>query len=106
MKKSRERIAALAFAVLFIATSWGQEAQRVLMVPREHGAASDFIIEHEALVIKQILSDAGYDVEVATQSGNPLRRNSLVFPVDFKVSDIDLSRYRGVMFICEHKRMA
>jgi putative intracellular protease/amidase len=92
---------AFVLGIAVVNAGWGQQGpKRVLIVPREGSIAPDLMIKREVLVIKQILTQAGYDVEVATVSGKPIRGKDQILEANAKVGDVDLSRYSGLVLAC------
>jgi putative intracellular protease/amidase len=75
------------------------QTKRVLFVPRGIGAR-DQLIEREAFRIITGLRDAGFTVEIATDSGQRYRGVKLAIDVDYKLNDVDISKYNAVVFAC------
>jgi hypothetical protein len=99
MNKSCRSFAFLLLAMVALpVTTWAQ--QRVLIVPREGSIALDYMIEHEVLVIRDVLNDAGYAVDIATRSGNPMRGTTMNLDPVLKVSEVNLSLFTGVILAC------
>jgi putative intracellular protease/amidase len=72
---------------------------RVLLIPRD-GGSSDFMITEELGVMKSMLEDAGFEVDVATVTGEPYEGVEIVIDADASLSDVDINDYVGLIMPC------
>jgi putative intracellular protease/amidase len=76
---------------------------KVLLIPRE-GASSvrkELMLTKEVGVMTNLLKEAGYDVEVATASGQPIvGSETLKLTPDLKLSNVKVTDYVGIIMPC------
>lgn len=75
------------------------DKQRVLLIPRDQNS-SDFMITEELGVMRSMLEDAGFEVDVATVTGEPYEGAEIVIEADVALSDVDISDYVGIIMPC------
>jgi putative intracellular protease/amidase len=73
---------------------------RVLMFVRDGSRDLDLMLSDEVLVMKGILEESGFEVVVATESGEPMKAGSTTLVADLKVADADLSDFAGLALPC------
>lgn len=102
-----KRLAAIAIGIaLGFSVFGGGNKEKVLLFIR-HGTSSDidFVVEQEANVMISMLEEAGFAVDVATDSGEVIKsRNgkSLLRP-DVRIADADVNDYVGIVLPCMSK---
>lgn len=77
------------------------QTQRVLLAAK--GGASvnlDYMITHEVGVMSRMLKEAGFEVVVASPTGEPLVGETLTLTPDLKFSDVDMGEFAGVIMPC------
>jgi putative intracellular protease/amidase len=75
------------------------EKQRVLLIPRDENS-SDFMITEELGVMRSMLEDAGFKVDVATITGETYEGAEIVIDADASLSDVDITDYVGIIMPC------
>ena len=81
--------------------AFGQMGQKVLMIPREGFSQDiDLMLTKEVGVMTAILKDAGFEVVVATRSGQPIIGSTSTLKPDKRLDQIDLNDYVGVVLPC------
>ena len=58
------------------------------------------MLTEEVGVMRQMLEDAGYSVEIATASGEPMVADSVILTPDVRLDDINAADYAGVILPC------
>ena len=78
-----------------------QGIRKVLMIPREgYSSDMDLVIKMEVGEMKRVLKEAGFAVDIATTSGQPiLGVTQYIYGVS-KLSEINLSDYAGIIMPC------
>jgi putative intracellular protease/amidase len=85
------------------AIAFGQTSSKVLMVPREGPAMDiDLAIKMEVGVMTKLLKDAGFEVDIATASGNPILGPTQKIENVVRLSEINVDNYVGVIMPCMH----
>jgi putative intracellular protease/amidase len=104
-----KRIAAFSALMLLVAIAvtcaappaHGQSASKVLMIVREgYSSDLDLAIKMEVGVMETVLKSAGYGVELASTSGQPILGPTQKIEKVSHLSDIKLSDYAGVIMPC------
>lgn len=80
-------------------SSMAQNAKILLFVPEEDPdyLVSDLTLKIEAGAMIDILEGAGYKVDVATPSGNPILLGMTSFQPDFKICEVSVDNYVGLI---------
>ena len=76
------------------------EAGRIFMFVRDGSRDLDLMLTEEVNVMRRMLEDAGYRVDVATSNGQPMAGDSLILEPDVALDDVDLSAYDGIVLPC------
>jgi putative intracellular protease/amidase len=77
-----------------------QEPNKVLLFIRDGSMDLEYMLEKEAGVMKETLEAAGYKVEIATLSGEPISAGSVNLTPDLKISDVSVPQYAGFILPC------
>jgi putative intracellular protease/amidase len=94
-------ITILVILVSFSSEAFGQSGSKVLLIPREGSSMDiDLMIKMEVGVMTVLLKNAGYDVDMATTSGQPIFGPSQKLDNIMKLGDIKLDNYKGVILAC------
>ena len=75
-------------------------ADKVLLILRHGSYALEYMLTNEVAVMTSMLEDAGFEVVVATVSGQPLITPSITVEPDMTLADVDVDEYAGVMIAC------
>jgi len=79
----------------------GQTSPKVLMIPREGFSADiDLMLTNEIGVMTSLLKDAGFEVVVATRSGQPIIGSASTLKPDKRLDQVNLNDYVGVALPC------
>jgi putative intracellular protease/amidase len=79
----------------------GQNSHKVLMVLREgYSTDLDLAIKMEVGVMTKILKDAGFEVDIATTSGQPILGPTQKIEKVLRLSEINVDNYVGVIMPC------
>ncbi len=85
----------------FSSQAFGQSASKVLMIPREgYSSNLDLMIKMEVGVMNQLLQEAGFSVDIATDSGQPILGCTEKVPKVMRLSDVNLNNYAGIILAC------
>ena len=97
-------VVVILFSSLYLvapSNAFGQRTQKVLMIPREGNSQDpDLMIKEEVGVIIKVLNEAGYDVHVATASGQPIVGPTQKVENILKLQNINVDDYAGVIMPC------
>jgi len=75
-------------------------AGKVLLIVQERSEDMNMMIVREANPIMNALKDAGYEVDIATETGNVLGKGTSVLHPNIKLSDVEVNEYVGVVIPC------
>ena len=76
----------------------GQTSSKILLVPREgHSMDLDLAIKMEVGVMTKLLKNAGFEVDIATTSGQPISGPTQKIEKVSRLSEINLDNYVGVI---------
>ncbi len=89
------------FHLVAPSNAFGESTQKVLMIPREGNSQNpDLMIKEEVGVMVKLLKSAGYEVDLATASGQPIMGPSQKIEKVLKLQEIDIEGYAGVIMPC------
>lgn len=97
------RLLALSLLIVTIAApavTMAANSGKVLMFVRDGARDLELMLDKETGVMKQMLEDAGFDVVVATTSGEPMKAGDFVLEADLKIADAKASDYDGFILPC------
>ena len=81
--------------------AFGQSSRKVLVVPREgYSTDLDLVIKMEVGVMTILLKNAGFEVDIATTSGQPILGPTQKIEKVMRLSEINLDNYVGVIMPC------
>lgn len=76
------------------------EKAAVFMFVRDGSRDLDLMLTQEVGVMKSMLEDAGYKVDIATASGEPMVADTITVAPTIELEDVDISAYAGVVLPC------
>ncbi len=80
---------------------FGQTGRKVLMIPREgYSTDLDLMIKMEVGVMTTLLKGAGFEVDIATTSGQSILGPTQKIEKVLRLSEINLDNYVGVIMAC------
>lgn len=96
---SRMILITLIILIVLPISSQGQSQKILLLAPEDNPEylVIDFMLKIEAGAIIGILEDAGYQVDVVTVSGEPIKVGMTSFQPDHSISEIDVDNYVGLI---------
>ena len=81
--------------------AFGQSRGKVLMIPREGDSTDlDLMITKEVGVMTALLKNAGFEVDIATPSGQPFLGPTKKIEKVLRLSKIDPNNYAGIIMPC------
>ena len=91
----------LIVAISFSTQAFAQSTSKVLMIAREgYSTDLDLMIKMEVGVMNLLLKNAGFEVEVASTSGQPILGSTQKIEKVSRLSQIKLEDYAGVIMPC------
>jgi putative intracellular protease/amidase len=91
----------MAGVISFSSQAFGQSARKVLMIPREgYSTDLDLMIKMEVGVMSILLKGAGFEVDIATTSGQSILGPTQKIEKVLRLSEINLDNYAGVIMAC------
>jgi protease I len=94
-------MAVLLSAAILGCGSAEDHAERVIMfVPEDGSADLELMLTMEVGLMKGLLEDAGFEVDVATGSGEPLTAEHTTLTPDLDYEEVDLADYDGLVLPC------
>lgn len=91
----------LSYPIMGPTEAFGQSGRKVLMVPREgYSADLDLMIKMEVGVMTILLKNAGFEVDIATTSGQPILGPTQKIEKVLRLSEINLNDYVGIIMPC------
>jgi len=79
---------------------YSQESNKVLLFIQDGSTDLEFMLEKEVGVMKDILEKSGFDVSIATVSGEPILAGSTRLKPDLKLVDVSVTDYVGFILPC------
>lgn len=91
----------IAGSILFSSQAFAQSGRKVLMIPREgYSADLDLMLKMELGVMTLLLKNAGFQVDVATDSGQSILGQTEKIEKVMRLSEINLDDYVGIIMPC------
>jgi protein deglycase len=87
-------------AIVIILSSFKAENPKVLMFIQDNSYDQGYMLKNEAGLMKQILEQSGFTVEIATLSGETLKSDSVTVQPDLKLSEANVKNYAGFIIPC------
>lgn len=83
-----------------ISSAFAAESDRIFMFVRDGSRDLDLMLNEEIGVMRQMLEEAGYTVDIATPADLPMVADSGTLKPTVMLKDVDLSNYAGVVLPC------
>src|SRR4030042_1568452 len=81
--------------------AFGQSGRKVLMVPREgYSTDLDLMIKMEVGVMNVLLKGAGFEVDIATTSGQTILGPTQKIEKVLRLSEVNVNDYVGIIMAC------
>jgi len=90
----------LCIAYLFAANANVMGSPTVLMLAREKSIDMQFFLQKEALPMIELLTEAGFKVDVATQTGKSIEYEGIRLDCNVKLSEVHLDDYIALLVPC------
>jgi hypothetical protein len=98
-RKSLVLLAAIALVCCAIPVH-AEGPSRVLLIAREKSEDMEFWLTREVAVFIKLLNEAGYEVLVADQSGDPIIAGKSRLHVDLRLADAQIDDFAGIIVPC------
>ncbi len=90
-----------SFSIMGPTVALGQSSKKVLMIPREgYSVDLDLMIKMEVGVMNLLLKRAGFQVDIATTSGQAILGSNEKIEKVMRLMDINLDDYAGIIMPC------
>jgi len=73
---------------------------KVLLILRETSMDMSYMISHEVGPILKMLRDAGYEADIATETGTILGSGTSILLPNIRLSEVDVNKYIGLIIPC------
>ncbi len=83
-----------------IFVSYSKDTPRVLLFLEDNSAQLQYMLIHEVGQMKEILEHSGYQVSLASISGEILQTDSITVKPDLKLSNVIIKDYAGFILPC------
>ena len=90
----------LVMAFMSISGLHSQESNKVLLFIRDGSPDLEFMLKEEVGVMKETLEEAGFKVDIATLTGEPISAGSVKLKPDLKLNDVSVRDYDGFILPC------
>jgi putative intracellular protease/amidase len=91
-------ISLLLVSLLFASAGYG--SQKVLLLIKEGSPQQDYMLINEVGKMIDILKNEGFEVTIATVSGEILKSGKLTIKPDHKLAEINIKDYEGLILPC------
>jgi putative intracellular protease/amidase len=91
---------ALILMVIIILPSFQTANTKVLMYIQDNSMDLNFMLTNEVAKMKQILEQAGFEVDIASISGEILKSESMTVKPDLMLSKVNIREYSGFIVPC------
>jgi putative intracellular protease/amidase len=88
------------FLLCGILVSCDKNAPRVLLYIEGETSHLEYMLIHEVGKMREILKKDGFDVTIATLSGDVLKTDSITVKPDLKLSEVNIDEYAGFILPC------
>lgn len=93
-------LAALAIVSALSSLALAEQNSKVLMIVKENSEEAELMLTKEVGVMTDMLEQAGFEVVVATASGQPMVAGAATVKADLKLEDVNIADYSGVIIPC------
>ena len=80
--------------------SCGKDNPKVLLFITDGSRDLELMLTREVIVMDEILEQSGFEVVIASLSGNPISVDTITITPDLNLSDVSLADYSGFIFPC------
>jgi len=83
-----------------ILVSFDKSAPKVLLFIKDGSEQLEYMLTNEVGIMSEILRTNGFEVTIATISGEVLKAGSVTVKPDLKLSEVNIDEYAGFIFPC------
>ena len=94
------RLVIFSVLLTFLAPIAGADEQKIFMYVRDGSRDLDRMLVREVGVMRQMLEDAGYAVDIATPRDEVLATETLALTPTVKLTDVRIEEYAGLVLPC------
>lgn len=76
------------------------DSQKVFMFVRDGSRDLELMLTEEVGVMRQMIEEAGYSIDIATTSGEPMTIDGITLTPTIELADVDVGEYAGVILPC------
>ena len=95
-----QRVLLLVLVCLCLTSLLSFAQSKVLIIVREASEDMNYAISQEVNPMIKMLTDAGYQAEIATETGTALGTGTSVLQPNTKLSEVDVDKYVGLIIPC------
>jgi putative intracellular protease/amidase len=88
------------FLLSCILVSFDKNAPKVLLFIKEGSPQLEYMLTNEVGKMVEIIKQSGFDVTIATISGEVLKAGSVTVKPDLKLSEVNIDEYAGLILPC------
>ena len=88
------------FVLCSILVSFDKSATKVLLFIKEESPQLEYMLTNEVGKMSEIIKQSGFEVTIATISGEVLKAGSITLKPDLKLSEVKIKDYAGFIFPC------
>lgn len=77
-----------------------EESPKVFMFVRDGSRDLDLMLTEEVGVMRRMLEDAGFTVDIATPSNEPMVADSITLVPTVELAEVDITQYAGLILPC------
>lgn len=93
-------LASFAIVSALSAVAVAEQNHKVLMIVKGDSEEAELMLTKEVGVMTDMLEQAGFEVEVATASGQPMVAGAATLQSDVKLEDVKMADYSGLIIPC------
>jgi putative intracellular protease/amidase len=91
----------LGLSLLFsLLVSFNNNAPKILLFIKEGSTQLEYMLTNEVGKMSEIIKQSGFEVTIATISGEVLKSGSVTVKPDLKLSEVNIDEYSGVIIPC------
>jgi putative intracellular protease/amidase len=94
-----KRLLCLSLLFSFL-VSFNNNAPKILLFIKEGSPQLEYMLTNEVGKISEIIKQSGFEVSIATISGEVLKSGSITVKPDLKLSEVNIDEYAGVIIPC------
>ena len=100
MLKRIGRILCVTATLLIAVPAAAEPGDRVFMFVRDGSRDLDLMLREEVGVMRSMLTEAGYVVDIATSSGEPMSAEGTTLEPTVSLNEVDMENYAGMILPC------